>query len=92
LTKVKDEKCELTLVAPVWASQAWIADLMDMSVATPRLLLCKNLMEPTLATRQPNSQPGWVTAVWRLSGDASKTKVTAARLRRALWPQDQQEI
>ena len=86
LAKLKLERCELTLVAPVWATQPWITDLLDMSVATPRLLLCQNLMEAVLPTKFETKQPGWTTAVWRLSGDASKTKVTAERLRAVLWP------
>ena len=86
LEKVKLEGCEIPLVAPVWATQPCISDLLDMSVATPRLLLCQNLMEAVLPTKFETKQPGWTTAVWRLSGDASKTKVTAERLRAVLWP------
>ena len=86
LEKVKAERCEITLVAPVWASQAWISDLLDMSVAVPRLLLSENLMEAVLPSATKTSQPGWTTAVWRISGDVSKTKVTTSALRSALWP------
>ena len=86
IQKVKRERCEITLVAPVWATQAWMPDMLDMSVALPILLLCDNLFEPVLASKFRSRQPGWTTAVWRLSGDASKTKVTRARLRHVLWP------
>jgi hypothetical protein len=86
LEKLKLEGCEITLVAPVWATQPWISDLLDMSVATPRLLLCENLMEAVLPTKFKTSQPGWATAAWRLSGNASSAKVTSERLRAALWP------
>ena len=89
IAKLKAEGSEITLVAPVWASQAWISDLLQLSVALPRLLLSETLVEPCLPTRHPISQPGWMTAVWRLSGDDSKPKVTNKALRAALWPQRQ---
>ena len=44
IQKVKRERCEITLVAPVWATQAWMPDMLDMSVALPTLLLCDNLL------------------------------------------------
>ena len=86
LAKVKKDKCEITLVAPVWASQAWISDLLALSVALPQLLLAEGLMEPCLPSATPIRQPGWQTAVWRLSGDATRPKVTSEELRSALWP------
>jgi len=87
IAKLKAEGSEITLVAPVWASQAWISDLLQLSVALPRLLLSETLVEPCLPTRHPISQPGWMTAVWRISGDDSRPKVTNEALRAALWPQ-----
>ena len=86
LSKLKEEQCELTLIAPVWATQAWMADLLAMSVAPPRLLLCHDLFVPVLPTRFTCRQPGWTTAVWRLSGDASSPKAIPSAVRDALWP------
>ena len=85
LAKLKADKAEITLVAPVWASQPWITDLLQLSVAMPQLLLAEGLMEPCLKTRFPITQPGWQTAIWRLSGDASAPKVSNPELRSALW-------
>ena len=86
LDKVREEKCELTLVAPVWASQAWITSLIDMSVSLPTVLLCQHLFEAPSSCLIDNDDVGWRTAVWRLSGDASRTKVCRSRLRNVLWP------
>ena len=86
ITKLKQERSEITLVAPLWPTQAWISDLMDLSVDVPHLLLCKNVLQSWTTSPSRSRQPGWSTVVWRLSGDASKTKVTRARLRRVLWP------
>ena len=86
LKKLRDEKCEITLIAPVWATQAWFSDILDMCVEVPRLLLCRHLFEPVLPTKFEIKQPGWTTAIWRLSGDASSCRVTRQRLRAALWP------
>ena len=86
LDKLREDKCELTLVAPVWASQAWITSLIDMSVALPTVLLCQHLFEAPSCCLIDNDSVGWRTAVWRLSGDASRTKVCRSRLRSVLWP------
>ena len=85
LDKLVQDKAEITLVAPVWASQAWLPRMMDMSVQLPQLLLCKTLVEPCLPSRWPTVQPGWQTAVWRLSGDGSSLKASRAEVRAALW-------
>jgi len=86
LDKLREDKCELTLVAPVWASQAWITSLIDMSVSLPTVLLCQHLFEAPSSCLIDNDSVGWRTAVWRLSGDASRTKVCRSRLRNVLWP------
>jgi hypothetical protein len=86
LAKVRACKCTITLIAPVWASQVWLAELMDMSIAVPHLLLCETLVEPVFPSRWPTVQPGWTTAVWRLSGDTSVPRVSLQALRAALWP------
>ena len=85
LDKVREEKVEITLVAPVWASQAWLPRLMEMSVELPKLLLCRTLVEPCLPTRWPIVQPGWQTAVWRISGADCSSKASARAVRSALW-------
>ena len=46
LTKVKQDKATITLVAPVWAAQSWFARLLDMSVEAPRLILCDRPAPP----------------------------------------------
>ena len=57
-----------------------------MSVELPTLLLCETLVEPVFPTKFKVVQPGWTTAVWRLSGDTSVPKVSVAALRAVLWP------
>ena len=86
LAKVRECRCTITLIAPVWASQAWLAGLMELSVALPHLLLCETLVEPVLPTKFAIKQPGWTTAVWRLSGDTSVPRVSVTALRAVLWP------
>ena len=89
LTKVKQDKATITLVAPVWAAQSWFARLLDMSVEAPRLILCDRLCEPTRAGSLPIRQPRWATAVWRISGCCSKPAATLQELRQALFPAGQ---
>ena len=86
LAKLRECRATITLVAPVWASQVWLAELLDMSVELPTLLLCETLVEPVFPTKFKVVQPGWTTAVWRLSGDISVPKVSVAALRAVLWP------
>ena len=85
LDKLVEDRAEITLVAPVWASQAWLPRLMEMSVELPKLLLCRTLVEPCLPTRWPIVQPGWQTAVWRISGADCSSKASARAVRSALW-------
>ena len=85
LDKVVQDACEITLVAPLWASQSWIVPLMELSVALPRVLTAEYLMEPVLASRHPPRQPQWATFVWRISGDTSAIKVPQQQLRTALF-------
>ena len=59
---------------------------MELSIALPHLLLCETLVEPVLPTKFEIKQPGWTTAVWRLSGDTSVPRVSVTALRAALWP------
>ena len=86
LATVREQQATITLVAPVWAAQSWFADLMELSVAPPRIIVCDKLVQPVLPTRFPPRQPRWLTAIWRISGDASVDKASTATLRRALWP------
>ena len=85
LDKVVQDECEITLVAPLWASQSWIVPLMELSVALPRVLTGEYLMEPVLESRHPPRQPQWATFVWRISGNTSAPKVPQEQLRTALF-------
>ena len=80
ISKVRSSRCDLTLVAPVWPAQPWLAELLELSVEPPRLLLSRPLLESTRASRWPLSQPQWSTAVWRISGGASPRGATMRSL------------
>ena len=68
IEKVRSSRCAITLVAPVWPAQPWLADLLAMSVEPPRLLLSRPLLESTRISKWRQSQPTWSTALWRISG------------------------
>jgi hypothetical protein len=85
IEKVRSSGCEITLVAPVWPAQPWLAELLELSVEPPRLLLSRPLLESTRASRWTQSQPTWSTAVWRISGSGSPPGAKMQSLRSSCW-------
>ena len=85
LAHVRKCKCEITLIAPLWASQPWMPTLMEMSCRMPQLLLCETLVEPTSVIKGTATQPGWSTAVWRVSGESCSTEAFRASVSSKLW-------
>ena len=86
LRKVREDRVpELSIVAPVWPGQHWLPSLMEMSVKLPVLLLSDPLLTPHIASRWRPSQPRWSTAVWRISGIASRPKVALQAQWSSLW-------
>ena len=75
LRRVREHKVSITLVAPVWNTQPWIAALMALSSAPPLLLPRADLFHPTLPTKFEVEQPQWRTAAWRLCGQRSLSEV-----------------
>ena len=86
LEKVRRDKATITLVAPLWAAQSWMVDLIELSVQLPQILVAKTLVEPAVPQRWVPTQPSWATCVWRISGsDLSSTpKTSLAELRTVL--------
>jgi hypothetical protein len=74
LRKVVEEGVTITLVAPVWPTQAWLSVLMELSIAPP-LLLNRELVHPVLPTKWEVTQPKWRTAAWRICGQRSQSVV-----------------
>ena len=86
LEKVRRDKATITLVAPLWAAQSWMVDLIELSVQLPQILMAKTLVELAVPQRWVPTQPSWATCVWRISGsDLSSTpKTSLAELRTVL--------
>ena len=79
LRRVREYKCSITLVAPVWTTQPWIGALMALSIAPPLLLPKEGLFLPTLPTKWAVEQPPWRTAAWRLCGRRSLGEVFSSQ-------------
>ena len=77
LRRIRELGISITLVAPLWPAQPWMALLMSMSEQPPLLLPQTDLLQPTVPLRQgvAAKQPGWRTAAFRLCGKRSLLKV-----------------
>ena len=85
IEKVREEGAEITLITPLWASQAWISSLLELSVATPRLLLATHLFTTPSGCQISTEKCGWRTVAWRICGNACASKELRSRLRNVLW-------
>ena len=85
IEKVREEGAEITLITPLWASQAWISSLLELSVATPRLLLATHLFTTPSGCQISTEKCGWRTVAWRICGNACASKALRSRLRNVLW-------
>jgi len=70
LTKVRNEKCTLMLVAPVWQTQHWYPLLLEMSIRNPVLLpQHRDLLKDPSGKNHPLTQKRSIhLAVWLVSG------------------------
>lgn len=73
LAKVKREKAEAVVVAPVWTSQPWWPVLTEMMVGRPLQLMRKENMYILPNQYPPESMPApkWETIVCKISGQDS---------------------
>jgi len=71
LSKVKKEKANLTLVAPIWPAQSWFPILLEMLSAEPIMLPDREdlFLPGFLGSETPLRNPNWKVAVWSISGD-----------------------
>ena len=74
LTKIRKEKSELVLVAPVWQAQPWWPTIMELACRPPRVIRPeKALLLDPLGNPHPLLAKGsLLLAAWELSGIASK--------------------
>ena len=91
LHKVRIEKCQLTLVAPLWPSQAWFPMLLNMLVDLPRLLpdVHDLFLPSSLGNELPLGVPNWTAIAWRISGKPASTRAFRNQLLNS-WPRNGQ--
>jgi ribonuclease HI len=66
---VTSQRCEITLIAPLWRAQPWFRKLQEMSVAPPiRIPRKKTAMWLMKPVPEPLRNKGWKIYAWRLSG------------------------
>ena len=76
LQKVRTEQCTVVLIAPVWKTQPWYSNLLQMSCKSPLLLPnSQNLLTDYLKNSHPLLKTNKLTlAAWTVSGDCSKVR------------------
>ncbi len=79
LTQVREQRAQITLVAPTWKSQPWYPVLLGMLIREP-LMLQRNheTIIPTHSVNQPHMTPQ--LAAWSVSGIDSAVKSFQRRL------------
>ena len=78
LAKVRAQRCQVVLVAPVWKSQPWYADLLHMLIDHPRLI-CHTPLTSRQGLAPPEPLPQ--LAVWHISGRGTLVNNYQRRLR-----------
>jgi hypothetical protein len=76
LAKARQERANLTVIAPIWSTAPWFPTLLNMSVTWPILLSNqKDLFLPGfLGNSQPLNNPNWRAAAFNISRIQSSTK------------------
>ena len=75
LQKIRDDKAAVTLVAPVWPTQAWSTQLLHLCVTIPKLLPAHQCVQlPHDPLRQHPLTHKLRLAVFKLSGQPSDVK------------------
>ena len=73
LAKIRRDRAQVVLIAPVWPTQAWYPTVLELLAAPPILLPQETGLfcpDHSLARVGP---PSWQAAAWPLSGNASAT-------------------
>ena len=85
LTHVRNQKVRVTLIAPVWRSQAWYPVLLEMLIQEPLLLPASpTLIIPTHRVNNPDVVPP--LAAWVISGIDTEVKTFQRRLQNFSLP------
>ncbi len=74
LAKLRREESELILITPVWNTQPWYPDLLELSCKDPILLppLKHLLLSPSGTPHPMITSESFRLAAWRVSGERSK--------------------
>ena len=81
LQKAENERATMVLMAPVWPGAPWFPLLLDL-MTEPPIVVPKNLDQRHHPLFDCPATPTWVTAVWKISGDASARAESRRRLSR----------
>jgi len=82
LSKLKREKAQLTLVCPLWPSQAWFPALLNMAVDFPRVFSPHEILihGPSLEPHPLLCNDRFRLSAWMLSGNAFQTEAFRQKL------------
>lgn len=71
LAKVKQEKCTITLIAPLWRTQPWFPFLGALCIDYPLILPNRQdlFLPGSLGNQVPMFAPSWKCAAFRISGN-----------------------
>ena len=85
LSHVRNQKAQVTLVAPIWRSQIWYPTLLEMAIQIPlHLPNTPSLIMPTHRVNEPDIIPP--LAAWVISGIDSEVKTFRRRLQNSSLP------
>jgi len=92
LSKIVKDGASLILIAPVWPTQPWYAQILKMITEPPILIPpVRDLLTSPQGTNHPLMQNGQLTlAVWHLSGSVLKQKAFQSNLQHSCSTPDVQ--
>ena len=89
LNKIRKDRAEMILVAPVWPAQPWYPVLMGLACEPPRIFQPSDgiLLDPSGCPHPLMAHQSLTLAAWRLSGIATRPEAFRTRWSNFSWEQ-----
>ena len=79
LQKAENERATMVILAPVWPAAPWFPLLLDLMMEPP-IIIPKNLDGRLHPLSEEKMMPTWVSAAWKISGDAFARNMSRKKL------------
>jgi hypothetical protein len=91
LQKVENEGATMVIAAPIWPAAPWFPRLLDL-MTEPPILVPKDLDQRHHPLSDKPMTPSWVSAVWKISGDACVRGKSRRQLSRQFYKRGPRQL